>query len=62
MNVKKLEENLDAALANYQVDVSAIVSDEYSNKPVTEADLLLVSKHTYYLMNEFKNAIIESLK
>lgn len=58
MTVDELNKVLDNALEAYSVHIRGEYK-ELSSKPATEGDIHRLAQQTFYLMNEFKKAIIK---
>ncbi len=61
MNTRELDEKLTQALMNFSSDMSAQYSD-YSKEPVTGGDLAVLSRQTFYLLDDFRKNIISYLE
>ena len=61
MTKMELKKRLDDALEDYKADMNSFASDEYSKRPVTEGELAEYSKHVFYVLNSFKDAILDYL-
>lgn len=60
MNTTKLETLLNETLDNYYKELSTL--DEYDKTPATRGELAEYLKQTRYVLESFKNNIVEYLK
>lgn len=61
MTKLELEQALNTAVENFRADVTSTFNDAYSKEPVTQADMVELSKQTFYALEEFKNALLKYL-
>lgn len=60
MTKAELEKAFSDALENFKADMKASF-DEYSKEPATQGDVAELARHTYYALNDMRNALIKYL-
>ena len=60
MTKAELEKAFNDALENFKADMQASF-DEYSKEPATQGDVAELARHTYYALNDMRNALIKYL-
>lgn len=61
MTKAELESKLTDALESFKDNIDDVASDAYGKRPVTEGDLVEFTKQTFYVLSNFKDAILEYL-
>lgn len=62
LTTKELDGALETALNNFKSEIKLTVSDEYGKNPITEGDAVEIAKQTFYVLDDFKDKLIEYLK
>ncbi len=59
MNNTELRDRLETALETFVQETKHL--DDYSKAPVTEGELKEVVKQVYYVLSEFKDALLDNI-
>lgn len=59
MNKNELRDRLEIALQTFAQETKHL--DDYSKAPVTEGELKGVVKQVYYVLDEFKDALLDNI-
>lgn len=61
MTKAELKDELEQALQNFVDECKFVASDPYSKEPVTQGDLYESHKQVFYLLDRFKDALLNYL-